>query len=347
VPEDQPVVRAPTPPAGSPQPSPGTAGTPERQGWPHYRASLAGNGGETGAGLGTNAADAAASDIPRARVHVPWRLVIVLVLALIGFATGIWAVALFPNRPPVINPRTFVIGISAKDTLERVVLLVYQGTQSTKITVEPEVAITNLPDEAQNEGFVEISVFGTKNSISCPSGVNCQFGSTGPGSGQGSVDAFVPIIAGGAGPNLTGEEHTITIKYPQLGFAANGESAIADLPDVHMFSPSSSATVLSVTFFEHNANMYDWSLPPVAALPEGVRWDEPLSSSLYAAQPTEITGTNLQAQAQDARDTFIAGILLGVAGGAAIAAIEEGLHMVFDNRGNRRRAEPSRQATSS
>ena len=61
-------------------------------------------------------------------------------------------------------------------------------------------------------------------------------------------------------------------------------------------------------------------------------WTEPLNSSFSAGQPVEITGTNHLAQAQDERNTFISGILLGVAGAAAMAVLQEGLHMLFDAR---------------
>ena len=274
---------------------------------------------------------------------MPRRLVIVLMLVFIGLATGFWAVALFPSRPSVKNPTTFVVLISTKVPLQYVFLVVDQGTQSANITVEPEAANSvSLPNEPQKVGFVEFSVYGSKNSISCPSGVTCSFQVT---QGEGVAFASVPIVIGGS--NNTGKDYNITVKYPHLGYAANGESAIDDFPAAHILPPSSSVMVLSVTFYEHNANIYDWSLPPIAALSEGIRWDEPLSNSLYAAQPMEITGTNLQAQAQDVHNTFIAGILLGVAGAAAIAAAEEGLHMIFDNRDNRRQTEPSRQTTSS
>jgi hypothetical protein len=34
---------------------------------------------------------------------------ILLVLALVGLAAGVWAIELFPGRPPLVNPTPFII----------------------------------------------------------------------------------------------------------------------------------------------------------------------------------------------------------------------------------------------
>jgi hypothetical protein len=128
--------------------------------------------------------------------------------------------------------------------------------------------------------------------------------------------------------------YTMTIDDPRFGFASNGESAVAILPTVA--GTGLGTPTFDVGYNIPKADKYEWSIPPqVGSKPDFAYWPEGpanVSNSESVVQSTEVTGTDNQAQTQDNHDAFISGILLGVAGGAAIAAIQEGLHMIFDNR---------------
>jgi hypothetical protein len=133
------------------------------------------------------------------------------------------------------------------------------------------------------------------------------------------------------------KNYNFVVSNVHLGFAGNGESAVADLPTVMGGGPAATDEILYIKYQVQDATAYDWSTPPLVVAAGGVAWSDPLtvssSSAISAeAQPSEITGTNYAAEAQDNRDTFISGILLGVAGAAVIAAAQEGLHLLFDDR---------------
>jgi hypothetical protein len=136
------------------------------------------------------------------------------------------------------------------------------------------------------------------------------------------------------------------VKDRRISATSNGEPAIAELPAVLGGGTSgTSPPEVIATYYIPNANTYDWSPPPVSVDRYSVTVPEQLSTT-YSAEAVEVTGTSHQAQTQDNRNTFIAGILLGVAGAAAIAAVQEGLHMVFDNRDDGGRPNPTRPAKS-
>lgn len=161
--------------------------------------------------------------------------------------------------------------------------------------------------------------------------------------GAGEITtAIATIFTTQKNGNVDPAQESFIIKDRQISATSNGESAIVELPDVTGFGTNTSPPQLIVTYYVDNADTYDWSTPPLVSTRYYVRFLEQLSTT-FSAQASEIIGIDHQAQAQDERNTFIAGILLGVAGGAAIAVVQEGLHMVFDDRDDSRRPKPSRR----
>ena len=345
VPQDEPVTRAPTPTAGGlPQSSTGPAEIREPEATPLDHFSLAGSEGQAGPGPGAGAVNAAASEVPKTPARVLRRLIILSVLILVGVITGIWAVQLFPHRPPISYPQPFqiIMNINGPLSLSYVNLSITPNAQSVKVAVQ-STSYGPLVTGIENEGSLIIEIPGVV-LVSCSYDPQCSKVSNYAGPTETQVT--VPLTLGPYRIKglLAGEEYDLTIKDPRLGFASNGESALAQLPAITSGQRTSS-TVLNVAYVASGAYVYDWSIPPYIDSPQGyVAWFQPLSNSII--QPTEITGTNHQAVAQDNRDTFISGILLGVAGAAAIAAAQEGLHVLLDNRDDSRRPKPSRSATS-
>jgi hypothetical protein len=316
--EDDPVARAPTPPAGSPRPSASGEGMPEPRG---------------------------AAQVSKPHGRVLRRLVILLGLALVGIAAGAWAIAHFPEHSPLVNPTSFEVDIESKTPLDTVYLVVSRVGQSTYQVTVHMTARTYA--DGQNEGDLSIYVPGDF-PVSCSSGVSyCSYQPGYVPSLVGYTTMTEPIIIF---LDRFNRLYTMTIQDPQFGFAGNGESAVAELPTIE-------GTGLATTAFDvgydniPNAHEYDWSIPPqVYSTASLVYWPEGpanVSSSGAMVQSVEVTGTDPQAQAQDDLDIFISGILLGVAGGAAITVVQEGLHMIFDNRDDGGAPKPSRPSTSS
>lgn len=336
--EDDPVARAPTDPAGSPRPSAPDGGRPEPRGAPQDQSSPARIDDQPRAGPGADAIDAAASEVPKSHGRVLRRLMILLGLALVGIAAGIWAIALYPEHSPLVNPTSFEVDIDSHTPLDTVSLAISRTGQSAyQVTV---YVTAGIHATGQNEGDLSIYVSGDF-AVSCSPGVvYCSY--------EPAYDYTTmtePIIIELDSRNRL---YTMTINDARFGFASNGESAVAELPTVE--GAGLGTPTFDAGYNIPKADEYDWSIPPQVYSAGLVYWPEGpayVSNSGAVVQSVEITGTNHQAQAQDDRDIFISGILLGVAGGAAIAAVQEGLHMIFDNRDDSGLPKPSRQSTSS
>ena len=308
-------------PDDHPKPDPGAvtvdaaAEMPGSQATPQDPSGPADNDDDPKPDPGAVTVDAAASDVPRTRRRLSRRLMILLLLALASLVAGAWAIALFPARPPVVDPTGFNI-VVGNGALNEINLTISLGPHSAKLTFD----VTGETSSNKQLGVLVIYIFG-KFPISC-SGAYCSSKPQGP---EGAETYYATLVT-------YGKQYTVTIGDPRLGLSSNGESAIAELPGVESDN-SVGSRLLYVHYHIPNADAYDWSVPPLlGALAGSVLWTETLNSSFAPAQPTEITGTNHQAQVQDDHDTFISGILLGVAGSAVIAVVQEGLHMIFDER---------------
>jgi hypothetical protein len=91
------------------------------------------------------------------------------------------------------------------------------------------------------------------------------------------------------------------------------------------------------SYYIPHANAYDWSLPPLSVDSNEGTWGEtinpdtgqPAQQLIGEVQALEVTGANRVAQANDNQNTFISGLLFGLAGAAAVVALQEFLHLVF------------------
>jgi hypothetical protein len=315
VPEDDPVNQAPDPSAG---PLSGSLPSPSASRVPEPRSE-------------TDPVDADSSDVRQRTVpRLARRLIILLGLLVIGLATGIWAVALFPSRPQVVAPASFIMALANEANVNNIFLTIIPEGQSAE---DIEVSASTDAVSSRPGGFITLD-FPEKVAVKkCPTGAYCK-------SASGRL-GFVMVIPIAFGKNSITKEYTLIVGNAHFGFSSNGESAIADSPTVLGEGPARAGEILFVTYQVQGAATYDWSVPPFIETAGRVGWSEPLTVSSSSAlspeaQPSEVTGTNQAAEAQDTRDTFISGILLGVAGAAAIAAAQEGLHLLFDDRDDKR-----------
>lgn len=329
-------------PYGEQQPYPGQAPTPrtvpslslsadvashrakhERQ----DRSSSAGDERQQKLGPHADGVDVAASEAPGVRAHPLWRPTILLVLTLIGLAAGIWAIVIFPSRAPIVYPQPFKISIVSEYSISHVYVSIWSSEQYTYMQVG--AAPESAPSTLGNEGYIDIYIVGDIH-VKCPSSVACSFSPI-QGYQTEQWEIAVPITAL---PNGHLVSYVVAIEDPRFGPASNGQSATAQLPIVSTAANlPGSAPEIDLAYKVPNADTYDWSTPPALYVSSSwPDWSEQLSSSVSEIPPVAITGTNNAVQAQDNRSTFISGILLGVAGAAAIAFVQEGMHMLIDRR---------------
>ncbi len=128
---------------------------------------------------------------------------------------------------------------------------------------------------------------------------------------------------------------TAVIRDPSLAFTYDRETAMAELPYVNLESSPElrSPFTLHFSYGIPDAGAYDWSQAPLSRSSNEVAWAETINPSGntegQAAQAAELTGANHIAQAADNQGIFFSGILFGIAGAAALAAVVEFLHLIF------------------
>jgi hypothetical protein len=113
------------------------------------------------------------------------------------------------------------------------------------------------------------------------------------------------------------------VKAHSFGVTSNGVTASAAIPEVLYQGPGKVTLVAS--YIIPSAASYDWSSFPIAAATDFTAlWQEHL---VGGDTPGRVAvGINHAGQARDDDKTFLAGALVGLAGGALIAAIQEALH---------------------
>jgi hypothetical protein len=273
------------------------------------------------------------SEIPRSsHPHLPRRMMILLGLALTAIATFILAIAFYPHRPSLINPTPYIIFIQNNIPLSSIGVTISPKLQSVnEMTIS--VTLEESSDQTKFEGKLTLQFVGLF-PYSCPPVEVCW---QQPDQGSGPP---ATVMSGRINANEPTEQFHIRISISRLGLATNGESAIVELPEVFEDGQEEHGSYLSVSYNAPGATTYDWSIPTGYPSTASVGWQEPLTPSSGPGfqpifLPTEITGTNLQVQGRDERNILIAGILFGVAGSAVVAAIQEGLNMLFGERTSR------------
>lgn len=107
------------------------------------------------------------------------------------------------------------------------------------------------------------------------------------------------------------------------GYGGNGEEASVALPSLY-YRGGGPGPMLSTNFDLSGAARYDWSSFPPIDTYAGIRWVQTVTGGVI---PSRIAvGIDHADQSSDDRNTFIAGALIGLAGAALIAALQEGLY---------------------
>jgi hypothetical protein len=122
-----------------------------------------------------------------------------------------------------------------------------------------------------------------------------------------------------------------SIGVANLGMSFNGITASVAIPGICYTGPG--APVVEVIYPIPSAMSYDWSSFPTSAINNSdAAWTIATTSSVSGRQAVASTpgrvavGINHARQASDNDKTFVAGALLGLAGGAILSAVQEALH---------------------
>ena len=115
-----------------------------------------------------------------------------------------------------------------------------------------------------------------------------------------------------------------SVQTPSLGYAVNYTNAAAAIPRVVFSAPQAVTTTFYTLYNVTSASNYDWSgFQPQLANGSEVLWDEPVAT---AAEGTVALGANQANESRENYETLFAGALIGLAGGALVAAVQEWLH---------------------
>ena len=105
---------------------------------------------------------------------------------------------------------------------------------------------------------------------------------------------------------------------------SNGVNASAAIPEV--LYRGLGQPILLTLYHLRSASSYDWSASPVAAVTSATaQWQQDVVSGDTPGRAA--VGVDHSAQTRDDIKIFIAGALLGIAGGAIIAAVQEAMHL--------------------
>jgi hypothetical protein len=248
------------------------------------------------------------------KIFVPFLL---LVLA------GAGAVALYFSSSPGEEPSPSYTTLDLKLTspLTIITYSVDQGSQSAEIKIRVEVSTAGNSHYAATETLEVIPPNGTGFG-QCP---NVACASVLP---TFSFKKREPLIFT---PGPTGAETAriyFRARTAQFGDVFNGLDAAAAVPQLsYQCSCSASGTpVLDTGYSLPGAASYDWaSFPTQQQSATGATWEEPVMTN--GETPGRVaTGVDFSAQREDNALTFIAGALIGVAGGALLTVVTEWLH---------------------
>ena len=119
------------------------------------------------------------------------------------------------------------------------------------------------------------------------------------------------------------------VRAHSFGYGTDGINASAAIPQVFYQGPGSPA--LEVAYFNAtSADSYDWSAFPTEEVSGNLAfWDEPLTSGVAPGRVA--VGIDHAGETRANNETFFAGALIGLAGGALLSAVQEALHANDDS----------------
>ncbi|MDR0345124.1 MAG: hypothetical protein LBI49_18835 [Nocardiopsaceae bacterium] len=245
------------------------------------------------------------------------KILVSAVLAALGLVLLLIAVALYPSQAEQPAPAYPFLRVIAGFPVQ---VVEYRPVQLTAATAEIKVVLvlplgTQAPPPGAPKARVVIAPpFGVR-FVSCQAG--CQRARRGPG------EVWIRSLDFRPGPDGGQASTGFLVRARHFGVTVNGVTAAAALPDVMYQGPGTPRLVSA--FVIPSGSSYDWSSgAQAAASGAGVVFQEAITAG--QAPGRDAVGISHTAQAAQNDRTFVAGILLGLAGGALLGAVQEALH---------------------
>jgi hypothetical protein len=239
-----------------------------------------------------------------------------VVLAVLGLVLLVTAFILYPSTPEAPSPPYSRLWLTTTFPTSYIIYKVFQvslGTAEIRILVQLPPGATGPPVGAP-AGHVSVSPpFGIY-FRDCPAPACTVYS-------HSYSEWTVPLAFrtnGAASVRFFVEAHNFGLTY-------NGVTASAAIPEVIYQGPVKTQVYLLAGYPIPSAPSYDWSSFPTAATNHSnALWQEALINGDTAGRTA--VGLNHAGQSGVDNETFFAGALLGLAGGAILAAVQEALH---------------------
>jgi hypothetical protein len=252
-----------------------------------------------------------------------WRKAVLrpVVLGTIGLGLLLISFFLYPRTADVPSPAFARLGLAATFPvafIEYGVVQVSPQIAEIRISVTLPTGTLRPPAGARPAVLAVIPPFGTGFRNCHPPACTVQSNRITKAYTWQKLLSFRPVKSAGT---ATAD---FFVKARSFGVISNGVSASAAIPEVIYEGPGK--PMLLTLYRLPSASSYDWSASPTAAVTSSTaQWQQDLASGDTPGRTA--AGINHSAQARDDIKIFIAGALLGIAGGAIIAAVQEAMHL--------------------
>jgi hypothetical protein len=242
--------------------------------------------------------------------------ILLFVLAGIG---GVVGVLLLPQREPLPNVGAFSISTSAATVPVSNILVAITPLSNSDTKYAMAVTVKfNVPNPQPSRISALLTlVFNTPAFATDCRQPSCISSPTGGGFGLSFDKADQS--------NSFTQTIFVDLTTRNLLFGDNGTNISGYLPGYPFPVAGSSNATVFVTYHFRDAQNYQWTSGnlPTTVAPYGVSWE----SKPWPETSTQISAVNIDAQSSDATKTFIAGSIIGIAGGALVGGLTELLHV--------------------
>jgi len=243
-----------------------------------------------------------------------------IVLAFISLVLFLVTAGLYPSTTQLPVPLSSTLALQATQPVASITYEVDQVSSSVaemKVTILLPVGAPVPPATTPVVGLVVSPPIGTS-FTTCPAAA-CKSESNGVSSWKVLL-AFRPFTS----PNGTSGISFADFFVRAHNFGGNYNDVNASVVAPAVIYHGSGTPTLLTQYNIPNAAKYDWSVFPLAfAGPSFATWSEPVTGGQITARVAD--GTDFANQGRDNYHTFLAGVILGLAGGALLTALQETL----------------------
>jgi hypothetical protein len=242
-----------------------------------------------------------------------------LILAGLGAALLIAGWLLYPSVSQSPAPAYSELVLTSAVPVNYISYEVYQSHPNTAVM---RISVVLPPHQSAGAATLEVEPpIGTM-FVDCPPPA-CHILREGGETSSSWIEHLVFTRIGSAPLNASAH---FRVKASSFGVAANGVTATASIPDVTYSSPAGRTEAALIAGYNiPSASSYDWSAFPTFRVDHfAAYWQEPMPQGETSARAA--VGINHAAQSDLDTRSLLAGTLIGIAGGAIIAAVQEALH---------------------